>query len=90
MCDIRNMFHGIRYQNEQHSPKNESDGFSVFSVFMHENFLCMKEIVARCLISYVGVLCIDGYMTQPWFHVITRSPAIAEGPRDAGVPVEIW
>jgi len=22
--------------------------------------------------------------------VITRSPAIAEGPRDAGVPVEIW
>ena len=21
---------------------------------------------------------------------ITRSPAIAEGPRDAGVPVEIW
>ena len=22
--------------------------------------------------------------------VLTRSPAIAEGPRDAGVPVEIW
>jgi len=22
--------------------------------------------------------------------IITRSPAIAEGPRDAGVPVEIW
>jgi len=21
---------------------------------------------------------------------LTRSPAIAEGPRDAGVPVEIW
>jgi len=21
---------------------------------------------------------------------VTRSPAIAEGPRDAGVPVEIW
>jgi len=21
---------------------------------------------------------------------ITRSPAIAEGPRDAGVPVDIW
>jgi len=21
---------------------------------------------------------------------ITRNPAIAEGPRDAGVPVEIW
>jgi len=24
------------------------------------------------------------------FHFQTRSPAIAEGPRDAGVPVEIW
>ena len=23
-------------------------------------------------------------------HFKTRSPAIAEGPRDAGVPVEIW
>jgi len=23
-------------------------------------------------------------------EVKTRSPAIAEGPRDAGVPVEIW
>jgi len=23
-------------------------------------------------------------------EAITRSPAIAEGPRDAGVPVEIW
>ena len=23
-------------------------------------------------------------------HFTTRSPAIAEGPRDAGVPVEIW
>ena len=23
-------------------------------------------------------------------RIITRSPAIAEGPRDAGVPVEIW
>jgi len=23
-------------------------------------------------------------------HTETRSPAIAEGPRDAGVPVEIW
>jgi len=22
--------------------------------------------------------------------IMTRSPAIAEGPRDAGVPVEIW
>ena len=22
--------------------------------------------------------------------LVTRSPAIAEGPRDAGVPVEIW
>ena len=22
--------------------------------------------------------------------LLTRSPAIAEGPRDAGVPVEIW
>jgi len=22
--------------------------------------------------------------------VVTRNPAIAEGPRDAGVPVEIW
>ena len=26
--------------------------------------------------------------TLPYF--CTRSPAIAEGPRDAGVPVEIW
>jgi len=24
------------------------------------------------------------------FMLITRSSAIAEGPRDAGVPVEIW
>ena len=23
-------------------------------------------------------------------RILTRSPAIAEGPRDAGVPVEIW
>ena len=22
--------------------------------------------------------------------ILTRNPAIAEGPRDAGVPVEIW
>jgi len=22
--------------------------------------------------------------------IVTRNPAIAEGPRDAGVPVEIW
>jgi len=23
-------------------------------------------------------------------RIFTRSPAISEGPRDAGVPVEIW
>jgi len=23
-------------------------------------------------------------------QIVTRNPAIAEGPRDAGVPVEIW
>ena len=28
--------------------------------------------------------------TAPAGEFITRSPAIAEGPRDAGVPVEIW
>jgi len=27
---------------------------------------------------------------QPSSVVFTRSPAIAEGPRDAGVPVKIW
>jgi len=29
-------------------------------------------------------------MFMPFFQLVTRSPAIAEGPRDAGVPVEIW
>ena len=28
--------------------------------------------------------------TVPHKRLLTRSPAIAEGPRDAGVPVEIW
>jgi len=26
----------------------------------------------------------------PGSETVTRNPAIAEGPRDAGVPVEIW
>ena len=32
------------------------------------------------------VFCCANIMTPEY----TRSPAIAEGPRDAGVPVEIW
>ena len=28
-------------------------------------------------------------VSRAWFELSTRSPAVAEGPRDAGVPVEI-
>ena len=33
---------------------------------------------------------IDGVVKRFPTAIVTRSPAIAEGPRDAGVPVEIW
>jgi len=33
---------------------------------------------------------VAGQATMLAHWVQTRSPAIAEGPRDAGVPVEIW
>jgi len=33
---------------------------------------------------------IIGVVVIVWRVRGTRSPAIAEGPRDAGVPVEIW
>jgi len=37
-------------------------------------------------LDFFGILlCIWAYCIRK-----TRSPAIAEGPRDAGVPVEIW
>jgi len=33
----------------------------------------------------------DRFIREPFLLANwTRSPAIAEGPRDAGVPVEIW
>ena len=50
----------------------------------HVNF--MQQITI--LKEHVSV-----YATHHAHHatsVSTRSPAIAEGPRDAGVPVEIW
>jgi len=38
-------------------------------------------------------ICTVVHKTHPiisWITQSTRNPAIAEGPRDAGVPVEIW
>ena len=39
---------------------------------------CTLHKYAYCLVDFLVTL-----------H-LTRNPAIAEGPRDAGVPVEIW
>jgi len=39
---------------------------------------------------FIAVKIAPPVCVKPWFHVKTRNPAIAEGPRDAGVPVEIW
>jgi len=41
------------------------------------------ELNTRGVAKYSDFGPIDGYIS-------TRSPSIAEGPRDAGVPVEIW
>ena len=38
-------------------------------------------------VSQTGIYCV---LTRCLSSNSTRSPAIAEGPRDAGVPVEIW
>jgi len=32
----------------------------------------------------------ENYSNGAFYYITTRNPAIAEGPRDAGVPVEIW
>ena len=54
-----------------------------------------QQAVRYCFWCYLVVLenrniALQEQQLKPWFHVKTRSPAIAEGPRDAGVPVEIW
>jgi len=51
-------------------------------------------LVSRCLEDMKNGLGIGLGLEIKVFVLIlvlkTRSPAIAEGPRDAGVPVEIW
>ena len=41
-------------------------------------------------IEFAGGGICGGRKTTALNSDVTRSPAIAEGPRDAGVPVEIW
>jgi len=56
-------------------------------------------LVWKCLHDEASRYLVKSKVEKPKMHVnatsafnvnYTRSPAIAEGPRDAGVPVEIW
>jgi len=42
------------------------------------------------LLKYMTLRHYQGTVIKVHYSHKTKSPAIAEGPRDAGVPVEIW
>jgi len=52
--------------------------------FMDGNFVVNINKIPFCAIGVDHALEYINHIMK------TRSPAIAEGPRDAGVPVEIW
>jgi len=58
------------------------------------NKTCLTYEMAMYWFGAMGCLNANGEWESKSLNVIkliiTRSPAIAEGPRDAGVPVEIW
>ena len=51
--------------------------------------ICKKEIAQQKMV-FAGHVLRDCGTYALVILERTRSPAIAEGPRDAGVPVEIW
>jgi len=48
-----------------------------------------NSVLKRFIATPIDVLCSNFVKFGQW-EIDTRNPAIAEGPRDAGVPVEIW
>jgi len=54
---------------------------SVFSIA--HSYSCFAQLMER-------VPHFTMYVKTQLMRDLTRNPAIAEGPRDAGVPVEIW
>ena len=60
------------------------------SSFLQANLKRLKEWSERWQLKFNSDKCKVMHIGHKFKTSYTRNPAIAEGPRDAGVPVEIW
>ena len=61
----------------------------VATVYKHNWVIIVKDTLPRTDVSKQGDCRFNHTLTYNALCIVTRSPAVAEGPRDAGVPVEI-
>ena len=69
---------------------HEQNTFRLSSGFIPDRVYALDKTEKGSTTSVLSIFLTFTKSVTASVAVSTRSPAIAEGPRDAGVPVEIW